>query len=106
MEYAVVNISGKQYRVKVGDEIAVDRLLGKEKDKLSFEEVILITLGEKTILGTPYIAKAKIETEILGQFKEKKIRVAKFRAKSRYRKVFGSRQLMTRLKILKIICPK
>ena len=102
MKYAVIKTSGRQYKISQDEEIIVDKIEGKEGDKVVFNEVLLIVDDKKITLGTPKIAKAKVTAEILKQEKGKKIRIAKFKAKSRYRRVMGFRAQLTRLKIKKI----
>lgn len=102
MKYAVVKISGKQHLVSAGQKLTVDRLEGKVKDKLTFKEVLL-TINEKTVeIGKPLLKNAVVTAEITAQSKDKKIRVVKFKSKSRYRRVKGHRQQKTVLKIVKI----
>ena len=103
MKYAVIKISGKQYKVSVGDILRVDKLDIKPKVKLGFKEVLLIIDNKKVTIGKPFIKNASVTAEVIEQFKDKKVRVAKFKAKSRYRKVQGHRQFKTKIKITKII---
>lgn len=102
MKYAVIKTGGKQYKVHEGKEVVIDKIEGKRGEKVSFDEVLLIVNGQKVEIGTPNILKAKVSGEIVEQEKGEKIRVAKFRAKSRYRRVKGFRPLLTRVKIKKI----
>jgi len=102
MKYAVVKTGGKQYRVSEGEELEVEKLEGKKGDKLDLAEVLLMVDGEKVEIGTPCVGGVSVLAEIVEQKKGEKIRVAKFKAKSRYRRVQGHRQLLTRVKILKI----
>ena len=102
MKYAVVKISGKQYLVTSGQSLIVDRIPGKEKDKVSFKEILLAFDGDKVELGKPFLKGAVVQAEIVTQTKGEKIRVSKFKSKSRYRRVTGHRQLKTKLKIVKI----
>ena len=103
MKYAIIKTSGRQYKVSQDTEIVIDKIKGKKGDKVIFDEVLLIVDGKKITIGTPKITKAKVMAEIIEQKKGEKIRVAKFRAKSRYRRVMGFRAQLTRLKIKKII---
>lgn len=98
---AVIKIGGKQYFVTEGDIFAVEKIEGKEGSKLVFDEILLMN-GAKLQLGKPLVKGAKVKAEIVEQFKDKKIRVATYKAKARYRKVKGHRQQKTRVKILKI----
>jgi len=100
--YAVVKIGGSQYKVKEGDELLVDRLPDKEGSKLSFDEVFLLVSGSIVKIGTPEVEGAQVEAKVLGHEKGKKIRVSRFKAKSRYRKTKGFRAFLTKIKIEKI----
>ena len=102
MKYAVIKTSGRQYKICQDEEIVVDQIEGKKGDKVIFNEVLLIVDEKEVIIGTPKISKAKVTAEILKQEKGEKIRIAKFKAKSRYRRVMGFRARLTRLKIKKI----
>ena len=102
MKYSIVKISGKQYKVSEGDTIEVNKLEGKPKTKLEFNEVLLLVDDKKVSIGQPTVKGAKVTAEIVEQFKGEKIRVAKFKSKSRYRKVQGHRQQLTKIIIKKI----
>lgn len=102
MNYAVTKIGCQQYQVSEGQVLAVDALPGKAKDKVEFDKVLLLNEEDKIKVGKPYLAKVKILAEIVEHFKDDKVRVAKFRAKSRYHKAKGHRQHKTRIKITKI----
>lgn len=102
MQFAVIRTGGKQYLVKENDVIIVDKLDNKEKETV--ELPVLLTFdeeGKSFELGTPTLPKT-IKAEVVAQVKGDKIRVAKFKAKARYRKVTGFRPKLTQLKILKI----
>jgi len=100
--FAVVKTGGKQYLVKEGMEIVVDRLDSKEKDKINLETLMTFDEeGKSGDLGTPDLTK-KVQAEVVSHFKGDKIRVEHFKAKSRYRKVRGFRPQLTTLKIIKI----
>lgn len=101
MKYAIVKIGGTQYRVAEGDETVVDKLAGKEK--VEFSEVLLWVDDQKVEIGTPLVKGAKIKATVLEQFKGKKIRVATYKAKSRYRRLKGFRPQLTRIRIDRII---
>jgi len=100
-KYAIIKLSGKQYRVEVGDEFIVDKLDLQEGEKLTCD-VLLVKDDDKVLLGTPQLEKNSVELEIVNQQKGKKLRVAKFKAKSRYRRVFGHRQHQSVVKVLSI----
>lgn len=102
MEYAVVKLGGKQYRVCLGDIIEVDRLNLKPKDEVLLDKVLLLVSDKSVSLGKPTINNAKVTARVLEHIKGEKIRVSKFKAKSKYRRVTGHRQELTRVKIEKI----
>ena len=102
MKFVVIKAAGKQYKVSEGDILELDKLKGKAKDKITFDEVLLVVDKEKVTIGEPLVKGAKVTAEILEQKKAKKIRVARFKAKSKYRKVKGHRSHITVVKIKKI----
>lgn len=102
-KFAVVKSGGKQFIVKENDELVVDRMDQKEKDMVELPALAFFDNESGDVeLGTPETAK-KVKAQVLEQIKGEKIRVAKFKAKVRYRKVKGFRAQLTKLKILKII---
>ena len=58
--FAVIKTGGKQYQVKKGDILKVEKLPKTSKDKVVFDKVLLISDKDKVTLGKPYIAKAKV----------------------------------------------
>lgn len=102
MKYAVIQLQGKQFQVSEGDELIVDRLEQAEGDKFDVTDVLLLVDGDKKSIGQPVVKGVKVSCEVLANNKGEKIRVAKYKAKSRYRKVIGHRQLQSVLKIVKI----
>jgi len=103
MKYAVVKIAGSQYLVEEGEEVWVNKLDGKEGEKVEFPEVMLLVDEKKVQIGQPILNKIKIVGKILRHFKGEKVRVAKFKAKTGYRRVKGFRPDITSLKIEKIL---
>ena len=96
--YAVIRTGGKQYRVKEGDKLRVEKLPGQVGDKLELSEVLLVG-GEKASVGKPLVKGAKVNAEITAQDRAKKIIVYKAKAKKRYRRKAGHRQPYTELKV-------
>ncbi len=99
MEYAVVRTGGKQYTVKPGDTLLIEKIPGNADDIYRFEEVLLHVVDGKVMIGNPLVSGLAIQGTILGQTKGEKIRVAKFKAKARYRKVTGHRQKLTKVRV-------
>lgn len=101
-KFAVIKTGGKQYLVKEDDQIVVDKLNSKEKEKVELETLAIFDdEGKELEIGTPNLEK-KVLAEVVSHDKGEKIRVARFKAKVRYRKVKGFRPLLTTLKIVKI----
>lgn len=102
MKFAIIKSGSKQYKVSQGEEILVEKLDGDPEKKVNFEQVLLFVDGKNVKVGTPVINNIQVLGKIKGQEKAKKIRVATYKAKSRYRKVKGHRQQLTRVLIEKI----
>lgn len=100
--YAVVKTGGKQYLVKEGMTITVDQLNSEKNEKIQLETLLKFDdKGKAFELGQP-VLKEKVSAEVEENVKGDKIRIAKFKAKSRYRKVRGFRARLTKLKITKV----
>ncbi len=99
---AVVKTGGKQYLVKENDEIVVDKIVGEKAQDLILETLAVFDdAGASLELGNPAITKSAI-AQIVEQGKGEKIRIARFKAKVRYRKVMGFRPQLTKIKIVSI----
>ncbi len=101
-KFAVIAISGVQLKVYEGKEYEINKQIGNKGDKLEVSEVLLIADGEDIKMGNPYIEGSKVSLEISSQKKGEKIHGLKYKAKSRYRKHFGSRPLITKVLVKKI----
>ena len=99
---AVIRTGGKQYLVKKGDKIKVEKIEGEEGKKIAFSEVLFLGDEKEVKVGTPNIAGAKVEGKILKQGKGKKVWGMKHKAKKRYKVKFGHRQMFTEVEIMKI----
>ena len=85
-----------------GENIEVNKIEGKEGDKLEAKEILLLVEDDKVKIGKSLVDKVKVTMKIVKQFKGDKIRVAKFKAKTGYRRVTGFRPQMTLLEVEKI----
>ncbi len=101
--FAVIKTGGKQYRVSTGDIIEVERIEAKPGTSFNFEEVLLIDDGTRTLLGNPYLPKARVKAELLEEFKGEKVIVFKKKRRKQYKRKRGHRQIQSRVKILEII---
>jgi len=102
--WAIVEIGGKQYKVKEGDILEVERV--KEDSPLLLDKILLLSSNGEIKIGQPYLEKIKIKAEILEEKKGEKIIVYKYRRRKKYRRKRGHRQIYTRLKILEILVEK
>lgn len=101
-KFAVIQLSGSQIKVYEGKEYEVNRLKGNKGDTIEIEEVLLIVDGEDIRIGEPYLKDSKVLLEITSQKKDKKVNVVKYKAKSRYRRTYGHRALITRVLVKEI----
>ena len=99
---AVIKTGGKQYSVNKDDIIIIEKLPEEKGEMVIFTEVLMITEGQKTIVGSPFIENATVTAEVLGQDRTKKIIVFKKRRRQNSRRTIGHRQFQTKLKILDI----
>jgi len=100
---AVIKIGGKQYLVKEGEELIVDHLSYKKDEIIEIPTLAFIDLKKEEVeIGEPCLEK-KVKIKVIEEkIKGNKIRVSRFKAKVRYRRVKGFRPLLTRIKIDKI----
>lgn len=92
-EFAIFKTGGKQYRVKIGDTIKIEKL--KAEGKVEFDEVLMIDDN----VGAPTIAGAKVSGEVIDQIRDSKILVFKKKRRHNYRRTRGHRQNLTVVKI-------
>lgn len=101
-KYAIIQLQGKQYQVQEGDEFLVDQLDKEAGDKFEITDVLLVVNDTDRKIGQPLVEGAKVSCELVSNQRGEKIRVAKYKSKSRYRKVHGHRQYQSTVKVLKI----
>ncbi|MEI8067830.1 MAG: 50S ribosomal protein L21 [Candidatus Shapirobacteria bacterium] len=102
MKYAVIAISGSQFKVEEDKIITIDNLNLEEGVKSSTDQVLLTANDDKIIVGTPTVKNSSVDFEVVKNYKGEKLRVFKYKSKSRYRKTQGFRSQLTDIKILKI----
>lgn len=100
--FAIVEIQGKQYRVAVGDIIAVERMDGKAGATVSLDRVFLVSGDKSTKIGTPMVKGAVVKAKILAQEKGEKLEIRRFKSKVRYRRHIGFRPMLTKLEIVSL----
>jgi large subunit ribosomal protein L21 len=97
--YAVIETGGKQYRVELGSELAVERLDGGHGDTISFERVLLVADGDEATVGRPTVADALVTASVVRQDRGAKVTVFKYRPKARHRAKHGHRQEQTVVRV-------
>jgi len=96
--YAVIKTGGKQYKVSEGDTLKIEKIAGEIGETVELSEVLMVG-GEEVKIGTPLLPGAKVTARIVEQGKDKKVLVFKSKRRQGYRKTYGHRQTITRLKI-------
>ena len=105
MDYAVFKTGGKQYRVQPGDTLDVE-LLPDEVDSLAeFGEVLAVSRDGELTVGSPTVPGAMVRAQVKSHYKDRKLIVYKYKAKTRYRRKRGHRQSYTRVVIQDILTP-
>lgn len=100
--FAIIKTGGKQYKVSEGDVLMIEKL-ADAKDEISFDQVLLVSDGDKAKIGQPTVSGAKVTAKVLmAEGKGEKKMVFKFKAKTRQRKKKGHRQPFTKVQITKI----
>lgn len=100
--YAVFVTGGKQYKVSEGDIVFIEKLEVEADQKVTFDEVMLVSTDDGIKTGAPYIKGAKVEAKVEKNGKGKKIRVFKMKPKKGYRRRQGHRQPYTKIVITAI----
>lgn len=100
--YAVIATGGKQLKVQEKEVVAIERLEGQTGDKVSFTEVLALGEGTDLKVGSPLVAGAKVEAEIVEHVRGPKLIAFKMKRRKGYRKRKGHRQELTKVRILSI----
>jgi large subunit ribosomal protein L21 len=100
--FAIVRTGGKQYRVGVGDQITVERIVGDVGSEIELADVLAIGGGETPVIGTPNVPEAAVRARIVQQPRGTKVIVFKKKKRKNYRRKRGHRQELTVLKIEEI----
>ena len=102
MKYAVIKTGGKQYKVSEGDVITVERVATDLGATITFSEVLMLADEGKLTFGQPFITDISVTGKVLENPRGEKLRIAKFKAKARYRRVTGHRQELSKIEISSI----
>ena len=100
--YAIIETGGKQYTVKPGDVLDLERLQPGEAETIEFDKVLAISDDNGIHFGAPHLAGATVSGELVEQFRGKKVIVFKMKHRKGYRRKHGHRQRLSRVRILEI----
>lgn len=100
--FAVIKTGGKQYTVKEGDTINIEKLDVEVGANHKIEEVLFISGDNKQTAGSPFVKGASIEVEVLEHCKADRVYIFKKKRRKDYRKRQGHRQMFTKVKVVKI----
>ncbi|MFW5450563.1 MAG: 50S ribosomal protein L21 [Methylophagaceae bacterium] len=100
--YAIIATGGKQYRVKEGEKLRVEKLSAEAGDKIELDKVLLVGEGEDVKIGAPYLKGAKVTATVAANGRGDKVKIVKFRRRKHYRKQMGHRQSYTEIEITSI----
>lgn len=100
--FAVVDILGQQFKVSENTKYYVPRLNQEPESEITFDQVLLLSDGKETKVGSPVIKGAKVTAKVLSHLKDDKVIVFKKKRRKGYRKLNGHRQQLTRIEVTQI----
>ena len=100
---AIIETGGKQYLVKEGDLIKIEKIKDKEGQEVKFEKLLLWSDGKEIKVGQPFLENSFVKGRVVKQGRAKKITVIKFKRKTRYKVKKGYRPVFTQVQILEIL---
>ena len=97
--YAIVNINGIQTKVTPDEVLEVPRLVGEPGATLTFDQVLLVSTGDKVTVGRPYVKGAHLTAELVGHLRGVKLKIFQFKRRHDYRRRRGHRDELTRIRV-------
>lgn len=97
--YAIVSINGIQTRVTPDEVLAVPRLKGEPGDTVTFDQVLLVSDGDKITFGQPFLKGASLTAEVVEHLRGPKLKIFKFKRRREYRRRKGHRDELTRIRV-------
>ena len=101
MTYAVIKQGGKQYLVKEGNKIRVEKINSSEGEEIKFDKILLI-FDKDVKIGTPFLEGVKVSAKVLKNGRAKKVIIFHYHSKTRYKKKAGHRQPFSEVEIKEI----
>ncbi|MES2212851.1 MAG: 50S ribosomal protein L21, partial [Pseudomonadota bacterium] len=90
--YAIIESGGKQYRIKEGQKLQVEKLVGAPGESVVIDKVLLVATDDGIVVGQPYVSNYRVNTEILRHGRGEKITIIKFKRRKHHMKRQGHRQ--------------
>ena len=100
--YAIINISGKQFKAIEGSKVRVPKQVGEQGSTLTFSDVLLLNDGTNTQIGNPMLSGVAVTATVLDHGRDKKILVYKKKRRKGYQRKNGHRQWYTEIEFQKI----
>ncbi|HEY1405159.1 MAG TPA: 50S ribosomal protein L21 [Spirochaetota bacterium] len=97
--YAIVEITGKQYKVEKDAVVNVDTFEAAVDSSIKLDNVLMFVDGEKVLVGKPYLSNVKVNAKVLGEFQGKKVRGMKFKRRKNYQRFKSDRAHLLSLKV-------
>lgn len=97
--YAIVATGGKQYRVKEGEKLRVEKLNAEAGETVELDKVLLVGEGEDIKVGAPYLEGAKVTAKVAANGRGDKVKIVKFKRRKHHQKQMGHRQAYTEIEI-------
>lgn len=97
--YAIIVTGGKQYSVKEGDILFIEKLEVAAEDTVTFDEVVVVGKDDGIVVGTPFVSGATVEAKVLKNGKARKISVFTYKPKKGKKRSLGHRQPYTQVRI-------
>ncbi len=100
--YAVIEAGGKQYRVQKGDTLDIEKMDGAAGATLTVDTVLAVSDGSSLTVGTPRVAGAVVDLQVVEQFRARKVLSFKKKRRKGFHKTIGHRQSLTSVKVAAI----
>lgn len=102
-KFAIAQTGGKQYKIKQGDSLKIEKITAKVGEDFTFDKILLLAQdGQELKIGQPYLTEVAVKAKVLEQGRAKKVEVVKYKPKIRYHKKYGHRQPFTKVQIIEI----
>ena len=101
--YAIVETGGKQYVVRTGDLLTIEKLAGEAGAEIALDRVLAVSDGRQLTVGHPVVAGAQVVGSIVAQTRAPKVVSYKYKRRKGFHWKKGHRQSVTKLKVLKVV---